>query len=119
MIEQLDSAQEYRALLDAFLLKARFELGLPLIMQGSLSGLPEPARTQYEERYALAIRLVGSRHLDAGDIPTAWAYYRAISETEPIAIAIRDYQPADNDERLARSSRWPSITASILNAGSS
>jgi hypothetical protein len=100
LIEQLDAAHEYRALLDALLLKARYELELPLIMTGSLSSLAEPARTHYEEKYVSAIRLVGSRHLDAGDIPTAWAYYRAIAETEPIASAIRDYQPSENDERL-------------------
>ena len=69
-------------------------------MSGPLAGLPEPARTQYEEKYVAAIRLVGSRHLDAGDIPTAWAYYRAIAETEPVASAIRDYRPTENDERL-------------------
>ena len=46
------------------LLKARHELGLPSISSGSLAGLPEPARTQYEEKYVAAIRLVGSRHLD-------------------------------------------------------
>src|ERR1700677_664271 len=90
LIEQLDAKGEYRALLEAHLLKARHELGLPLIMSGPLASLPEPARTQYEERYVAAIRLVGSRHLEAGDIPTAWAYFRAIAEIEPVANAIRD-----------------------------
>lgn len=100
LIEQLDAKGEYRALLEAHLLKARHELGLPLIMSGPLASLPEPARTQYEERYVAAIRLVGSRHLEAGDIPTAWAYFRAIAEIEPVATAIRDYRPIENDERL-------------------
>ena len=100
LIAQLDAKREYRALLEAHLLKARHELGLPLIMSGPLASLPEPARTRYEEKYVAAIRLVGSRHLDAGDIPTAWAYYRAIAETEPVASAIRDFQPTENDERL-------------------
>src|SRR5271165_4625867 len=61
LIAHLDRAGEYRALLDALLLKARHELGLPLLAIGSLSDLPEPARTQYEEKYIAAIRLVGSR----------------------------------------------------------
>jgi hypothetical protein len=100
LIEQLDAKGEYRALLEAHLLKARHELRLPLIMSGPLANLPEPARTQYEERYVAAIRLVGSRHLEAGDIPTAWAYFRAIAEIEPVANAIRDYRPIENDERL-------------------
>ena len=100
LIEQLDVRREYRPLLEAHLLKARHELGLPLIMSGNLANLPEPARTQYEEKYVAAIRLVGSRHLEAGDIPTAWAYFRVIAETEPVANAIRDYRPTENDDRL-------------------
>jgi hypothetical protein len=100
LTEHLSAAGEYRALLDALLLKARYELGLPLIASGSLSELPEPARTKYEEKYVDAIRLVGSKYLDAGDIPTAWAYYRAIAETGRVAQAILDYQPAENDEQL-------------------
>ncbi len=100
LIEHLDSAGEYRALLDALLLEARHELGLPLLSIGRLADLPDPARTQYEEKYIAAIRLVGSRYLAKGDIPTASAYYRAIAETEPVATAIDAYQPTENDERL-------------------
>jgi hypothetical protein len=65
-----------------------------------LAELNEPARTQYEDKYVAAVRLVGSRHLEKGDIPTAFAYYRAIAETEPVALAIAAYQPIENDERL-------------------
>jgi hypothetical protein len=100
LIEHLDHQGEYRALLDALLLKARHELALPSITSGSLATLPEPARTRYEEKYVDAIRRVGSRYLDAGDIPTAWAYFRVIAESEPVARAIRDYHPSENDERL-------------------
>ena len=100
LIEHLDGAAEYRALLDALLLKARHELGLPLLAVPRLADLAEPARTQYEEKYIEAVRLVGSRHLQKGDIPTAWAYYRAIAESEPVAQAIEAYRPTENDERL-------------------
>jgi hypothetical protein len=100
LIAHLDSQGQYRTLLDALLLKARHELGLPLITSGSLASLPEPARSQYEEKYVDAIRSIGERHLGTGDIPSAWAYYRAIAENEPVARAIRDYEPSANDERL-------------------
>ena len=76
------------------------ELGLPLVFSGSLAEIPEPARTQYEEKYVAAIRLVGSKFLETGDIPTAWAYFRAIGENEPVERAILDYRPPENDERL-------------------
>ena len=100
LIDHLDSSGDYRALLDALLLKARHDLGLPILSVAKLADLPDPARTQYEERYIAAIRLVGSRYLEIGEIPTASAYYRAIAETEPVAAAINAYQPAENDERL-------------------
>ncbi len=100
LIRQLTEAGQYRELLDALLLKARHELGLPLVAAFAAAEIPEPARSQYEEKYVAAIRLVGARYLDQGDIPTAWAYYRAIGESEPVAQAIRGYQPAENDERL-------------------
>jgi hypothetical protein len=100
LIEHLDSVGEYRAMLDALLLKARHELGLPLVALPSLAELTEPARSQYEEKYVAAIRLVGSRHIEKGDIPTAWAYYRAIAESEPVANAIAAYKPSPDDERL-------------------
>jgi hypothetical protein len=100
LIDRLAAAGDYRSLLDALLLKARHELGLELVTTGPLAELPEPARTQYEEKYVAAIRLVGSKYLELGDIPTAWAYFRAIAENEPVARAIRSYTPTDNDERL-------------------
>jgi hypothetical protein len=99
LADDLDSAGDYRALLDALLLKARHELGLPLIAPGSLSDVPEPARTQYEEKYVEAIRLVGSKYLTSGDIPTAWAYYRVIGENQPVARAIADYRPDGDGNR--------------------
>lgn len=93
---------EFRALLDARLLKARLDLDLPLVQVGSLADIPEPARTQYEERYVEAIREVGKLLLDAGEIGAAWAYFRAIAEKEPVAAAIEVYQPLENDERIGQ-----------------
>ena len=66
LVAHLSAAGKFRALLDALLLKARHELGLPLIQEGSLTELPEPLRSDYEERYVEAIRTVGTRLLDGG-----------------------------------------------------
>ena len=55
LIEQLDSAGDYRALLDALLLKARHELGLPLVMSGPLSAVaragPDAVRGKIRRRH--------------------------------------------------------------------
>ena len=93
---------EFRALLDARLLQARLDLGLPLVQVGSLAELPEPQRTQYEERYVEAIREVGKQLLDAGQIGAAWAYFRAIAEKEPVAAAIEAFDPPEGDEAIGQ-----------------
>jgi hypothetical protein len=100
LIRHLTERGEMRLLLDAMLLKARHELGLPLIQAGNLAALDEPVRTQFEERYVAAIRTVGAKLLEAGDIPGAWPYFRAIGEPESVAGAIAAYSPSDEDERL-------------------
>jgi hypothetical protein len=71
-----------------------------LIQEGNLTGLDEPLRSQYEARYVDAIRTVGTRLLDAGDLVVAWPYFRAIGETEPVAQALERYRPAEDDSRL-------------------
>jgi hypothetical protein len=100
LVAHLNERKEFRALLDALLLKARHELGLPLIQDGNLSELDEPLRTEYETRYVEAIRTVGARLLESGDIAAAWPYFRAIGETEPVLKALEAYRPAAEDERV-------------------
>ncbi len=92
---------DFRGLLDALLLRARLDLGLPLVRPGSLGDLPEPTRTRYEDRYVAAIRRGGRLILDAGEVGAAWAYFRAIGEKEPIVAAIDRFEPTEDDsERL-------------------
>ena len=100
LIATLIERRQFRPLLDALLLKARHELGLPLVTDGPLSALPEPARSRYEDRYVEAIRDVGGRLLAEGDVAGAWPYFRVIGEGEPVAAAIEAYRPAEADERL-------------------
>lgn len=102
LIELLEESGPPRALLDALLLKARLDLGLPAVQDGPLSELPEPARAQFEDRYVAAIRRVGGRLLAGGDIVAAWPYYRVIGEKEPVAAALEAFRPAEGDERLGQ-----------------
>src|SRR5262245_24087414 len=101
LVQELTELGEYRALLDALLLEARHELGLPLLPVGTLTVLPEPARSRYKWRYVEAIWSVGKRFLDADDLPSAWPYFRAIGEPEPVARALDAYEPSEGDERLS------------------
>lgn len=97
----LEERGDYRGWLDALLLKARVELGLPAVQVGSLNDLPEPGRSKYEERYVEALRTVGKKLLDRGEIAAAWPYFRAIGEKDLVAAAIEAYAPGqEGDEQL-------------------
>ena len=100
LISDLEDRKAYRPLLDALLLKARLELGLPLIPGRTTSSWPETNKTAYEERYVEAIRNVGGKLLSSGDIATAWPYYRAIAEPELVTKAIDAFDGDGTDERL-------------------
>jgi hypothetical protein len=100
LLAHLEAHGPPRALLDAMLLKARHDLGLPPILDGGLAELPEPQRARYEDRYVAAIRHVGSKLLDEGDVVGAWPYFRLLGESGPIQRALEDYRPAEADEGL-------------------
>jgi hypothetical protein len=104
LIAWLDERGEARSLLDALLLKARHDLGLPVIGVGNLNDLAEPGRSQYEERYVAAIRRVGGKLLDAGDLVGAWPYFRVLGEKDQVARAIETYRPSGEpgDESLGQ-----------------
>ncbi len=116
LIEVLDREGSPRELLDALLLKARVELGLPSVQTGSLAELPEPARSRYEDRYVEAIRRVGSKLLEAGDIPGAWPYFRAIAEKEPVAEALESFTPPEESTQ-ADADRLSQVIEIAFNQG--
>jgi hypothetical protein len=92
-----------RPWLDAMLLRARIELGLPAVLDRGSDDLPEPLRTRYEERSVGALRKVGHRLLADGDIPTAWAYFRLIGERGPMieALDARQTTPDTDPDEVA------------------
>ena len=100
LVDDLRSRKAYRPLLDALLLKARFDLALPAIPGKTTADWPEAKRLAYEERYVEAIRTVGEMLLEAGRIAEAWPYFRAIAEPETVAKAIDAFEPETGDERL-------------------
>ena len=101
LVQRLEERGDFRGLLDALLLKARHDLGLPLVPVGGFTDFPEDKRTTYEARYVEAIRAVGSKLLAKEDIPGAWPYFRAIGETDPVVSAIDAFEPTDDDPRIA------------------
>lgn len=100
LVAAMEERGDWRGLLDALLLRARHDLGLPGVAPSSLNDLPEPLRTQYEDRYVEAIRHVGNRLLKDGNLIAAWPYFRAIGEKEPIAAALDRFTPSESDQSV-------------------
>jgi hypothetical protein len=90
-----------RALLDALLLRARHDLGMPALMAGPLGTLPPAVRDAFEQRYIEAVRLVGTRLLDRGDVLGAWPYFRLLGEREPVAAALEAVEPGAGAEDVS------------------
>ncbi|MCI0681554.1 MAG: hypothetical protein L0Y71_05585 [Gemmataceae bacterium] len=84
----LKARKEYAGLFYTLLMKKRHELGVSPIATGSNQDLPPALHQAFEDGIREAARTVGKLWLDEGDIPQAWAYYRMLGETEPVAQAL-------------------------------
>lgn len=87
--------KNYPLLFEARLMQARHKIGLPLIFNDSLDGLPQGKRQTYEEAMREAARETGSLFLADGEILRAWPYFRAIGEPAPMAAAIEKIDKHD------------------------
>lgn len=101
LVARVEKEGTPRELLDALLLQARIELGLPVISNASLSTLPDKTREAYEDRYVAALRRVGERLLATGQIVAAWPYFRIIGEKEQVARALEACQPGAGEDELS------------------
>lgn len=102
LADELAGRGQFRGMLDALLLRARLDLGLPLARPGALDDLPEPMRSRYEDRSVAAIRRVGTLILEAGEVAAAWSYFRAIGEPGPVAEAIDRFDPGEGEDADGR-----------------
>jgi hypothetical protein len=94
----LRERKEYDKLFYALLMKKRHELGVYPVPTDATQFLPETAQKPYEEAIREAGRLVGQLYLDEKDIPRAWMYFRMLSEPEPVARALENYQFKEEED---------------------
>jgi hypothetical protein len=100
LIAKFREEKKYPLVFEARLMKSRHALGLPVVQNGQLDDLPDDKRTAHERAFMDAAREVGGLFLADGDIPRAWSYFRAIGETAPVAAAIGNLQPQENQEAV-------------------
>jgi hypothetical protein len=96
--EELKARKEYAALFYTLLMKKRVELGVTPIATGSNQDLPLATHEAFEEGIRTAARTVGKLWLDDGDIPQAWAYFRMLGETEPVARVLETVQLKEDQD---------------------
>jgi hypothetical protein len=98
LCSRLREEKDYTNLFYALLLKERHALGVSPVPTGPSTELPEAVHGRYEDAIRQAARLVGGLHLEAGELPQAWAYYRMIGEPEKVRTALEGYQPAEEED---------------------
>src|SRR4051794_25280657 len=94
----LREQKDYNRLFYALLLKKRHELGVSPMPTGPSADLPPATHEPYEEAIRAAARLVGDLYLQDGNIPQAYAYFRMIGETGPVARALEGAAPGEGDD---------------------
>lgn len=88
LIDDLQTRKEYGPLFYALLMKSRYSLGVSPIPTEPADKLPAEHHAAYEDAIKVAAKTVGRLYLDAGDIPSAWNYYRLINDPEPVKQAL-------------------------------
>ena len=93
LIDRFRAEKNYPLLFEARLMKARHELGLPLMPSEALPDLPEETRAKYDRESVDAAREAGELFLAEGQIDRAWPYFRAVGEPKPVVKAIDSLAP--------------------------
>ena len=95
---ELTARRDFHGLFYALLMKKRHALGVSAVPTGSNQDLPADVHAAFEEGIREAARTAGRLCLEAGNIPQAWAYYRMLGETGPVAEALAKVEPAEDQD---------------------
>jgi hypothetical protein len=95
---RLREEKDYRSLFYALLMKKRQELGVSPVPTGPAADLPPSVHAPYEDAIREAGRHVGRLYLDEGNIAEAWFYFRMLGEPEPVARALADHVPGQEED---------------------
>jgi hypothetical protein len=98
LCQDLRERKDYSSLFYALLMKKRHELGVSPVPTGSNQDLPTGTHRDFEDGIREAARTVGQLFLDDGQIPQAWAYFRMLGETGPVAAALEKAELRDDED---------------------
>ncbi len=97
LAEHLRREAHYHELCDALLMRARLQLGLPIIMTQPLDDLRDPVRTQMENACIEIYREVGTLLLRAGRVREAWMYLRPVGDRAEVARELTQLAPTEEN----------------------
>jgi hypothetical protein len=100
LIDHFRAEQQPHALFDALLMRARLQLGVPLVMQHSIDQLPEPQRSQLEDAYLAICREIGLDLLQSGRVGEAWPYLRPLGDREFLAAELAKVEPTEENQQV-------------------
>lgn len=95
LVDRLGASRDFHRVFEALTLRARYDLGIPLVQTSPSSELPADVRDRYEQRIIEACREVGELFLAAGDLANAHRYLSMIGELDSIRAAIDAYRPEE------------------------
>ena len=98
LVGELKSRKDAHGVFYALLLKKRHELGVSPVPTGTNQDLPANVHAAFEDGIREAARTAGQLCLDEGNIPGAWAYFRMLGESGPVAAALAKLEPTDDQE---------------------
>ncbi len=99
-VERFLGERSYPLIFEARLMKARYQLGMPLIQTSPWRDLSPDVQAAYEKATVTAAREVGTLFLADGEIGRAWPYFRAIGDKAEVRAAIEACNDAAAGEAL-------------------
>jgi hypothetical protein len=92
--------QDAHRVFETLTLRARRDLGLPLLIRTDPAKMSPDIRQAYEDRVIEACREVGMFLLNLNRIPEAFTYFNMIGETDLVRDAIDRFESSDDDQRV-------------------
>jgi len=100
LIRKAREEKNHRVLFGTRLMLCRHRIGLPLIETDPVTDVPEEQRPAYEAAFRDAAREAGEVCLEAGDIPSGWAYFKAIGLFFNVAATTEKVTAGENLDRI-------------------
>ena len=96
LIADRRAAGDFQAVFYARLMGARLRAGAPPFPDGPATDIPAEHHEAYEEAIRAAGREAGHAHLDRGEFPPAWAFFRMLGEPDAVRAALDGYAPPED-----------------------